>query len=71
MPREYFLTASETICTGLTAGNQSDWFPVTQNLYHTFFIILSGIDVNIEFEIQHCPVIDGNPGTTYIALFSG
>ena len=51
--REYYPTASDIIATALGAGSQSDWFEVSQNLYHTFYIDLSAIGVNISFRFEH------------------
>lgn len=68
--QEYFLTSSEILCSGLTAGNQSDWLPVTQNINHEFFIKISGISNSVKFKFECCPNITGNPGTDFVAVFS-
>ena len=68
--QEYFLTQSEPLCTGLTAGNISAWIDVSQSLYYTFWLKFAGIDISLQFKFQCCPKIDGKPGESFISTFN-
>ena len=67
--RELFLTGNDSLCSSLTAGNQSEWFPVGQNNYHTFYLKFTGISTNVKFSFEHCPILDAEPHTDFTCKF--